>query len=137
DDGGAITQRDLDAYRAVWRRPVGVPFRGHEFISNPPPSSGGVLIAYGLALLERLDGAPAGSAAATAALVEVMREQTRARDTAFARGLHRGGIARTLLADATLRAALEQIGTPGRPEPAPVGGTTHVSVIDAEGNAAS
>ena len=27
---------------------------GHDVLSNPPPSSGGVLIAYGLALLERL-----------------------------------------------------------------------------------
>jgi hypothetical protein len=38
-----------------------------------------VLIAYGLALLERLDGGEPGSAEAIAALIEVMREQTRAR----------------------------------------------------------
>ena len=28
-------------------------YHGHECVSNPPPSSGGILIAYGLALLER------------------------------------------------------------------------------------
>jgi len=42
-----------------------------------------------------------------------------------------------LLSSSSLRAALERIGEPGRREPAPVGGTTHVSAIDAEGNAAS
>ena len=56
EGGGELTLDDLAAYRVVWRRPVRVPFRGSEVVSNPPPSSGGVLIAYGLALLERLDG---------------------------------------------------------------------------------
>jgi gamma-glutamyltranspeptidase/glutathione hydrolase len=135
--GGALTQQDLSAYRVVWRRPVSVTFRRHEFVSNPPPSSGGLLIAYGLALLQRLDGAPAGTAPAIAALAEVMREQTRARGEGFGRGLQRGGIARALLADASLRRALDRIGEVGLREPAPVGGTTHVSVIDGDGNAAS
>jgi len=137
DGGGALTQNDLASYRVVWRRPVQVRFRGHDVVSNSPPSSGGVLIAYGLALLERLDAAPAGSTEAIAALAEVMREQTRARGAGFVRGLHRGGTARRLLSSSSLRAALERIGEPGRREPAPVGGTTHVSAIDAEGNAAS
>ena len=43
--GGAITAADLAAYRVVRRRAVRARFRGHEFVSNPPPSSGGVLIA--------------------------------------------------------------------------------------------
>jgi gamma-glutamyltranspeptidase/glutathione hydrolase len=135
--GGALTREDFDAYRVVWRRPVGVGFRGHEVISNPPPSSGGLLIAYGLALLQRLPAAPAGRVDAIAALVEVMREQTRARAAGFTRALHRGGAARRLLADATLSEALARIGVGGRREPVSVGGTTHVSVIDGEGNAAS
>src|SRR5262249_6971703 len=79
DGGGELTHDDLAAYRVVWRRPVQTQFRGSTFVSNPPPSSGGLLIAYGLALLERLDNPAAGSAEAIAALVEVMREQTRVR----------------------------------------------------------
>src|SRR5438105_2209776 len=83
--GGAITREDLAAYRVVGRRPVRVRYREQEFVSNPPPSSGGVLIAYGLALLDRLPvaGGP-GSAEAVAVLVEVMREQARARERSFA-----------------------------------------------------
>ena len=39
EGGGELTLDDLASYRVVWRRPVRVRFRGHEFVSNPPPSS--------------------------------------------------------------------------------------------------
>jgi gamma-glutamyltranspeptidase / glutathione hydrolase len=141
DGGGWLTREDLERYRPVWRRPVEVGFRGHRVVSNPPPSSGGVLIAYGLALLERLGDAEPGSAEAIAALAETMREQQRARGGRFVTDLHRGGLARRLLSDAELGAALGRIRARSEltaPRTlAPVGGTTHVSVIDADGNAAS
>ena len=138
-EGGTLGTGDLAAYRVIWRRPVGARFRGHDVISNPPPSSGGVLIAYGLALLERLPDAAAGSAAAIADLADVMREQARVRSNGFERGLRRGGLAAQLLATDNLDGAIERIraGAAGIREPAPVSGTTHVSVVDADGNAAS
>ena len=52
--GGTLTVRDLEEYEVAWREPVHVRYHGHEVISNPPPSSGGLLIAYGLGLLERI-----------------------------------------------------------------------------------
>jgi gamma-glutamyltranspeptidase/glutathione hydrolase len=141
DGGGALTLEDLRRYRVVWRRPVRTAFRGHEVISNPPPSSGGVLIAYGLALLERLGDADPGSAEAIRALAETMSEQHRARGGSFVRDLHRGGLVGRLLSDGELAAALDRIAARSRSLPdralAPVGGTTHVSVIDGAGNAAS
>jgi gamma-glutamyltranspeptidase/glutathione hydrolase len=138
--GGRLTAEDLAAYEVVWREPVRVRYLGHEVVSNPPPSSGGILIAYGLALLERLGAAaPSGSAEALAALAGVMREQTRVRDDVFAAALHDGTLEARLLDEAALAAAVARIagGEPGLPEPAPAGGTTHVSVVDADGNAAS
>ena len=39
---------DLAAYEAIPRAPIRVPFRGTEVLTNPPPSSGGILIAYSL-----------------------------------------------------------------------------------------
>jgi gamma-glutamyltranspeptidase/glutathione hydrolase len=137
DGGGSLTMRDLREYRVIWRRPVRVPYRGGEFVSNPPPSSGGILIAYGLALLEQLPGGDAGTAEAIAALIEVMREQTRVRSDGFAGGLYRGGLAKTLLAPESVRAALGRIGAPGLREDAPAGGTTHISAVDGDGNAAA
>jgi gamma-glutamyltranspeptidase / glutathione hydrolase len=138
--GGAITFQDLAAYRVIRRRPIGADFRGHHFLSNPPPSSGGVLIAYGLRLLDRLAlGGPAGSAGAIAALAEVMREQGLARGGSFATDLYRGGLAARLLADGTIEAAAQRIraGVPAVREAPAARGTTHISVVDARGNAAS
>jgi gamma-glutamyltranspeptidase/glutathione hydrolase len=139
-EGGSITDRDLRDYRVVSRRPVRVRFDRHEFVSNPPPSSGGVLIGYALLLVARLGvGGRPGSAEAIARLVEVMREQTRVREGSFASDLYRGGLPRRLFSDSALAAAAERIRgrEQGRAEPAGVTGTTHISVVDADGNAAS
>src|SRR4029077_10366855 len=94
---------------------------------------------YGLALLERLQDSRAGSGEAIAALVEGMRGQTRVRRGAVSRDLHRGGLASRLLSPAELRAACRRIDAraAGLRDPAPIRGTTHVSAVDGEGNAAS
>jgi gamma-glutamyltranspeptidase/glutathione hydrolase len=136
--GGGITKDDLAAYRVAWRRPVRTRFRGYDVVSNPPPSSGGILVAYGLALLERVSHGGPGSAEAIASLAEVMREQTRVRDDGFTRALHRGGLARRLLSEDGVVAGVARIeaSVAGAPESAPAG-TTHVSAVDSAGNAAS
>jgi len=138
--GGLITDGDLAAYRVIWRRPLRVPYEGEAFVSNPPPSSGGILIGYGLALLDRLPASSdPGTAEAIAVLVEVMAEQARAREGTFAGDLHRGGLARKLYGEETLREALQRLGggAPAADEQAGAPGTTHISVVDVRGNAAS
>ena len=57
--GGLLSREDLAAYAAVPREPVRVAYRGREVLTNPPPSAGGTLIAYALALLERGPARPA------------------------------------------------------------------------------
>ncbi len=99
--GGTLTREDLEEYDVEWREPVRVPYLGHEVVSNPPPSSGGVLIAYGLALLERIGHGAAGSTEAVASLAEVMREQTRARAGEF--------VDTSLLSDESLAVAVARI----------------------------
>jgi gamma-glutamyltranspeptidase/glutathione hydrolase len=135
--GGLITPDDLERYRVVWRRPVQVPYHGHELISNPPPSSGGILIAYGLSLLERAGEGAIGTTEALAVLADVLQGQAVAREGAFASGLHRGGLAARLLSEDSLQTGLERLGRVQALEHAPPGGTTHVSVVDGSGNAAS
>jgi gamma-glutamyltranspeptidase/glutathione hydrolase len=139
--GGPITAEDLAGYRVVTRRPIGADFRGHRFLSNPPPSSGGVLIAFGLRLLDRVGtGGPPGSTAAIATLAEVMRAQESARGGTFVRELFRGGLPRRLLSDEAIDAAAERFAAgfdPGVREAPGAPGTTHIAAVDARGNAAS
>ena len=106
-----ITMEDLAGYRVITRRPVRTTFRGHQFASNPPPSSGGVLIAYGLQLLERRARFEAAD------VLKTMRGQSAVRDRLFHAQLYRGGLARRLVDAPSM--------------------TTHISVVDAQGNAAS
>jgi gamma-glutamyltranspeptidase/glutathione hydrolase len=139
--GGSLTLSDLESYRVIRRRPVRVPYRRWEFVSNPPPSAGGLLIAYALSVLHRLsDTGEPGSARAIAVLAEVMREAQLARGTGFLSGLSRGGLPRRLLAEENLAAAARRARRRVRqfaPEPAGVPSTTHISAVDARGNAAS
>jgi gamma-glutamyltranspeptidase / glutathione hydrolase len=114
-NGGCITKRDLEEYRVVRRRPVTASFCGEEFLSNPLPSAGGLLIAYGLPILEALGTGDPGTAEAIDHLARVMREQANAR---IAAGSIRG----------LARALEERAAVVSR-------GTTHISVVDGKGNA--
>jgi len=141
EDGGSLTQKDLESYRVIRRRPVRVRYRRWEFVSNPPPSAGGLLIAYALSVLDRL-GEPEkpGSPQALTALAEVMREAQLARGRGFLSGLNRGGLPRRLLAEEPLAAAARRARERVRqfsPERAGLPSTTHISAVDARGNAAS
>ncbi|MEJ2722918.1 MAG: gamma-glutamyltransferase, partial [bacterium] len=52
-DGGLITTEDLAAYKAVFREPTRVSYRGYEIISAPLPSSGGIILSELFQILER------------------------------------------------------------------------------------
>ena len=140
-EGGPLTMEDLRGYRVIWRRPISVEFLGRRFVSNPPPSSGGALIAYALLLLDRAGlGGAQGSADAIARLVGVMGEEGLVRGPGFARQLHGGGLARRLydehrVSEAAARLMEER--PPIIPEPVEPAHTTHIAVVDADGNAAS
>ncbi|MGH3047957.1 MAG: gamma-glutamyltransferase [Gaiellaceae bacterium] len=138
--GGRISEEDLAVYRVIQRRPVRAAFRAFEFVSNPPPSSGGLLIAFALGVLDRLGPPARGSAEALSVLAEVMRETTRVRGGGFVGELYRGGAPKRVLAperiEEAARAVRERRRLPVR-EPAGFPSTTHVSVVDGAGNAAS
>lgn len=53
--GGDITMKDLADYKSVWRDPIKGTYRGYEIWGMGPPSSGGVLIAQILNMLEPYD----------------------------------------------------------------------------------
>lgn len=73
--GGIITAADLAGYAPVERAPIRASYRGYEVITMPPPSSGGVLLAQMLNMLEgqNFQQLPFHSAPHAHVLAEVMR----------------------------------------------------------------
>ena len=55
ENGGLISQYDLENYKAVWREPLKSKYRNLELITMGPPSSGGVHIIQMLNILENYD----------------------------------------------------------------------------------
>lgn len=53
--GGIISLEDMKAYRAVWRQPLRRTWRGYDLSLMPPPSSGGLIIAQALELVDRIE----------------------------------------------------------------------------------
>lgn len=74
-NGGLITEDDLRNYVAKERTPLRGTYRGHEIITMPPPSSGGVVMLNVLNMLEGYDIAKMqhNSSAKYHVLVEAMR----------------------------------------------------------------
>ena len=49
--GGQLGSADLAGYRVERRAPLSLDYHGARILTNPPPSSGGTLIGFGLDLL--------------------------------------------------------------------------------------
>ncbi len=138
--GGIWTREDLDQYRVVERAPVVVDYRGWRLVSAAPPSSGGVLLAEMLHMLDGFDLDALDPVARTHLLVEVMRRAYRDRaaylgdpdlvDIPVARlthPLYAAGLARDIDPDRSTPSA--------GCDPTPEGtNTTHLSILDREGN---
>jgi gamma-glutamyltranspeptidase / glutathione hydrolase len=122
--GGHLTRDDLARYRAALREPLTWKHHGATVALNPPPAASGALIAYGLAYLEAT--ARAGGAIDAHALRRAMEAMNEARDK------HGDGLAGRLAGGLLARELSE-----ARRHAAAYRGTTHVSVIDADGNAAA
>ena len=54
DLGGYLTLEDLKSYEVIEREPLLIDYRGNTLLTNPPPSSGGALIAFALKLLSKV-----------------------------------------------------------------------------------
>ncbi len=142
EGGGHLTGEDLARYRVERRQPLVRVYRGARILTNPPPSSGGILIAFALEMLRQGEPKPLGfgSSDHLAFLTQVMALTNRARiesrlheapDEAAEGGW--ASAAARLFDPALLKSYAEQV----RGHPACSRGTTHISVIDAQGNLAA
>ena len=144
--GGILTAADLAAYRPVWREPLRFEAFGWQLASMDLPSSGGVLLAQTCALAGRLALAaePAGSPARLHLLAETWRRAFADRfllgdpagSEATAAELLAAGWLDRRAASVDRLAATPSTAVKAWPGDAPTGAgeTTHLSVLDAEGN---
>jgi gamma-glutamyltranspeptidase/glutathione hydrolase len=152
--GGTLTNDDLARYATVDRTPVETTYRDLRVSSMPPSSSGGIALVEALNILAArypaglgAAGEERGSAAQLHVLAEAFKHAfaDRARylgDTDFVSvdvphltsPAYHAELARRIRPGAVL--PRDAYGTLGRPAAPPKdGGTSHLSVIDAEGNA--
>jgi len=142
--GGLISLQDLANYKAIWRDPVRVTYRGYTVYSMPPASSGGVTMGE---ILNIMEGWPTLPAFGTG---ELLHRETEAMRQAFTdRNMYLGDpafldmpLARLLsksYADSIRSGIGEKAGTTAKFDPSlPTGtSTTHYSVVDTDGNAVS
>jgi len=135
DRGGHLTLEDLKNYRVLEREPLVLNYRGNTFLTNPPPSSGGALIAFALELLSQVDLAAIGFGTPLhlQILTEVMRLTNEARKDGYDANIYQTNVAQRFLATEHLAPYQHQLTRTVNQW----GNTTHISVIDGEGNAAS
>jgi gamma-glutamyltranspeptidase / glutathione hydrolase len=133
--GGYLSLEDLQRYRVIERKPLTLRYRDTTLLTNPPPSSGGTLIAFALKLLEQapLSSLRYGSAAHLALLRQAMQLTNQARRDGYDANLYQANIADWFLD----QPHLAHYQAPFHEAVNKWGSTTHVSVVDAEGNAAS
>lgn len=161
-----MTVEDLAGYTAKVREPLCTAYRGREICGMPPPSSGGIAVAATLGMLERFPmgehaptdvdrngGRPAVMGVHLISEAERLAYADRDRyvaDTDFVP--LPGGTPETLLgsdylagrsalisSDRTMgKAEPGKFGPPAAPvPPTPEHGTSHISIVDEQGNAAS
>lgn len=146
--GGIITAADFAAYTATEMAPLTCDYRGYQFVSAPPPSSGGVTLCQILNILEGYDLKKLGynSAASVHYMTEAMRHAYMDRNTYLGdpdfvkNPLERllgksyaAAIRTEILPDKATPSTQVQPGMMQHEKPE----TTHYSVVDKAGNAVS
>lgn len=135
DHGGGLAYDDFRGYQVIKRKPLVLNYRDARVFLNPPPNSGGPLIAFLLKIVESvsLRKNDYGNAKHLQALIEAIQLTGLARGERFEIDVHGKNILKDLFdsnfikeVQQTLKSALHKSGN-----------TTHVSVIDQKGNVAS
>ncbi|MGH9825107.1 MAG: gamma-glutamyltransferase, partial [Blastocatellia bacterium] len=147
--GGLLTAEDLKQYEPAIRQPLVGTYRGYQIITMPPPSSGGAVLLEELNMLEHYKLSEMGhnSSDYLHVLTEVMRRAFADRaaymgDTDFVKVPIAGMTSKKYAADlvktidpvnATPSSEVRAGNATAYESPE----TTHYTVVDAEGNAAS
>lgn len=131
ESGGYLSRDDLEHYRVEKRRPLSLAYRDARLVINPPPSQGGLLIGFTLALMREMALATEGFGS-----TDHLRHTARAmKYTQRMRG--DSGIHERLEQNPSIEALAEEYRHLLRRHPTASRGTTQISVLDRHGNSAS
>jgi len=141
---GLLAVEDLIAQRVHVRSPLQLKVANCHLLTNPPPSSGGCLIAFSLHLLEELQRC-LPDIDVTIALAESLRAASHARAQGFDHRVRRPGMEKDFLSPERWRQSLNLVlqrirhggSGPGCEPENRHGSTTHISVMDRDGLAVS
>ena len=146
--GGIMTLADFALYRAVERPPIECDYRGYHIVSAPLPSSGGVVICETLNILAGYPLAGLGyhSAQGVHYMTEALRRSYHDRNVNLGDpDFVKVDVARFISTEyaAELRSGIaadkatpsSSLGVPGADREGK--NTTHISIVDAQGNAVS
>lgn len=146
-DKGLITKQDLKDYKAVWREPMAVSWRGNVVYTAPPPSSGGVALAQLLGIKENraadFKGVAHNSAQYIHLLAEIEKRVFADRadylgDPAFTKVPVDQLVAKDYLAKRAAQVNPKAIADTDKVKPGlEPHQTTHFSIVDKQGNAVS
>jgi gamma-glutamyltranspeptidase/glutathione hydrolase len=142
--GARWTAADLAGYAVKEREPLRIRYRDFDLVTAPPPSSGGVVLAEVLQILEGWDLARLDEATRAHYVVEATRRAYRDRgdylgDPDFVKmpierllsDDYAAGLRASILPDRATPSAMLPTSTQ---QPGGSGNTTHFSIIDGEGN---
>ncbi len=131
--GGLLRKEDLQKYKVEEKDPVLFSFRGFDIYTNSPPSPGGLLIAFTLKLLEDKDLGEFGSLKHVSSLIESMHATQVFRRERIDKHIYEKGIELILENEEVLKIYKHFF----EKRLNLWGNTTHISVLDKEGNAVS
>jgi len=133
--GGHLQRQDLHNYQIHCRQPLRVKYREHQLLTNPPPSSGGILMAFALQLWQQVSDSKSlyGSAGHLTLLAQVMAMTNEARIEAHIDANDAHPDIGVLLDKGLLSRYAERINRQAKA----YRGTTHISVIDRWHNVAT
>ncbi|WP_430438158.1 gamma-glutamyltransferase [Pontibacter chitinilyticus] len=147
--GGIISKADLSAYHAVWRKPLAAQLKNYKVISMPPPSSGGIALIQLLTISQHYPLQDWGWNTAKSAHLMLEAERRVYADRARHLGdpdfydVPQAGLLDTAYILSRMKdfsaekATSSQDVSAGTPAPYESPHTTHYSIVDAQGNAAS
>lgn len=146
---GIITMEDLTSYRSRWLEPVTGTYRGYKIISMPPPSSGGIALIQLVQSVESFDIRKIGHNTVDGIHLLTEAERRVYADRAEFLGdpdffpVPSKGLLDPAYNQSRMKTFNPDKATPssevraGSPLPAESEETTHISIVDANGNAVS